>query len=248
MKNPCVASQPYWESLYNCLEKYLKYEPDAMLFADIFKKFIKPGGTCFEVGCYPGNNLLYFAREFGYSVSGIDITPRIYSKMQKYFEANGVKPDELICDDYLTYQSSKTYDLVCSFGFVEHFRNFEEIISRHIKMVTPGGILIITCPNLAGLQYFLHLLIDRKYLPAHVISSMSLRKWRKVLEGNNMKLLYHNYYKTAGFVRGPDVPRFLFQRRILQAVTRILDEIDKRISFPNPLLSPWLISISQRIS
>ncbi len=246
MKAPCVASQSYWDSLYECLETDLRYEPAAMLFTDLYKQFIKPGGTCIEIGCYPGNNLVYFAKEFGYSISGLDITPRIYTKMQKYFEINGVQLEELICKDFLIYQPSKTYDLVCSFGFVEHFRNFEEIIIKHIQLVSPGGFLVITAPNLARLQYLIHLVIDRKCLSSHVISSMSLGKWRRILEANSMRLLQHSYYKTAGFVRGPDKPVTRFQQWGQRKVQSFLKKIDERISLPNPLLSPWIVSISQK--
>lgn len=246
MKTPCIASQSYWDSFYECMEKYLRYDPYNILFRDLYTKFIRPGGTCFEIGCYPGNNLLYFAKEFGYSVSGLDITPMVHSKMLGYLKANGVQPEELICQDFLTYQPSKTYDLVCSFGFIEHFRNYEEMIIKHIQMVKNGGILVITCPNLTGFQYILQLIIDRRWLPSHVISAMSLRKWRRVLEANHMRLLYHGYYKTAGFVGGPDKPRTRFQRWVSRKVERLFSELDSRISFPNPLLSPWIVSISQR--
>ena len=58
MKVLSVAFQSYWDSLYECLEADLRYESDAMLFTDLYKKFIKPGGTCIEIGCYSGNNLL----------------------------------------------------------------------------------------------------------------------------------------------------------------------------------------------
>ena len=229
------------------MEANLKYDPDQILFRDLFEKYLKRGGSCFEIGCYPGNFLIYFAKVLGYNVSGLDMTPHLLEKTPAYLQKNGVTINELIHQDFMEYKPSKVYDLVCSFGFVEHFLNYEEIITKHIQMVKTGGTLIITCPSLNGLQYYLHLLIDRKCLPSHVISAMSLRKWRRILEKNHMRLLYHNYYKTAGFVRGPDEPDTRFQRWAQRKVDIIFSEIDKRISYPNFLLSPWLVSISQRI-
>lgn len=248
MKINHIKLSNFWESLYECMGSNLKYDPNQIIFKDLFEKYLKRGGSCLEIGCYPGNFLIYFSKEFDYDVSGIDIiTSQMMKETRDHLQANGVTASELLCQDFMEYKPLKLYDLVCSFGFVEHFPNYEEIIIKHISMVKPGGTLIITCPNFWGLQYLAHLLFDRECLSSHVISSMNLRKWRRILKSNNMRLIYHNYYKTAGFVRGPDTPKTRYHRVSQRAFSNFCEMIEDNVSYPNPLLSPYMISISEKI-
>lgn len=244
MKQSAVTSQAYWKSWHEG-KLSLKYDPGKVANKEELKKFIKPGGTCFEVGCYPGHTLLYMAKEIGFKVSGIDFLPGVKTEMPKYFEENGVFAEELICEDFLSFKTTKTYDVVLSYGFVEHFKNFEDIIVRQIQLVKPGGIMFMRCPNFTGLQYLLRYFLDKKQLQGHVIQAMNLRKWRRILEANDMQILYHQYYRTAGYWVS-EQPKNRFKRIVAREIVRMCETIDERITFPNKLLSPFLVSISRR--
>ena len=147
----------------------------------------------------PSNFLIYLGKRFGYVVSGIDTVPYITSRLPSHIVRNGVKIGEFYHQDLLTFESNQTYDVVCSFGFIEHFSNFEDVIEKHIRLVKPRGTLILSCPNFRGLQYILHRLLDPTNLHRHVLSAMNLRRWRMLLERNSMVLQYHGYYRKAGF-------------------------------------------------
>ncbi len=235
----------YWESYYNSMEKYLMYNLNNIPFKDLYSKYIEAGETCFEVGCYPGNNLIYFAKEFGYSVSGIDISPRVHNQVPAHLETNGVQAEELICQDFLTFEASKTYDLVFSIGFVEHFWNWEEIIVKHTELVNRGGTLIINCPNLTHLQYLLHRLLNPRVFETHFIEAMYLDRWYRILKENGMKPLYHGYYATAGFVYGAH-EQTKPQLKLSRLVARLFRWINKRYFHPNPWISPYIMSISKK--
>lgn len=238
----------YWESLHDCMKSNLKYDPNEIIFKVLFEKYLEKGGSCLEIGCYPGNFLIYFSKKFGYDVSGIDIvTSQMLKKTKAHLQDNGVTVNELICQDFMKYKPSESYDLVCSFGFIEHFYNYEEIIVKHINLLKPGGKLIISCPNLRIMKYLIHFIIDRRPLPFHIPSSTHLSKWRKILEANDMHVLYHNYYKTAEYVRGPEVPKYKYQRIFARLYKKLCKEIEERIYYPNSFLSPHQISISEKI-
>ena len=81
--------------------------------------------------------------------------------------------------------------VACSFGFIEHFWNLEEVIERHVKLVKPGGTLILAAPNFRGLQYAFDRLLDAANLRRHVIKAMDLRAWREILLRNGMIPLHH---------------------------------------------------------
>lgn len=236
----------YWNSLHDYMNSRLKYDPNQIIFRELFEKYVKKGGTCFEVGCYPGNFLIYFAKEFGYKVSGIDMAARLLDVTPAYLQTNGVVPEEITRADFTHREHPKLYDLVCSFGFVEHFVNYEEIIVKHISLVKPGGTLVMSCPNLRNLQLLVYWLTDRETLSAHVVASMNLRKWKKILDLNGMRLLYHNYYGTAGFVGAPKGPSSKYKKVVQELYSRFCDKVDNHFDYPNAVLSPHLLSISEK--
>ena len=243
MKTLAVTSKTDWESFWE--EFPLKYDQGLVGYTELYDKFLKPGGSCFEVGCYPGNTLLYLVKELGFKLSGIDFLPMVKTRMPTYLAEHNVIAEELVCGDFQSFKTTKTYDVVISNGFIEHFINFEEIIIKQIQLVKPGGTLFMRCPNFTGLQYYLRYFLDNKQLQGHVIQAMNLRKWRRILEANDMEILYHQYYRTAGFWIS-EQPKIRWKRIAARKIKRMCERIDARITFPNKLLSPFLVSISRR--
>lgn len=239
-----VISQEYWDSLYENVEP--RYDSKTnILFEDLLDRFLKPGGTCFEVGCYPGNFLIHLGRRFGYEVSGIDATPFVLTRMPDRLRRHGVKIGQLYRGDFLQFHPEHLYNVVCSFGFIEHFTNFDEVIEKHLQLLAPGGTLIISCPNFRNAQFVFHWLLDPVNLSRHVLAAMDLNRWRQVLEKNGMEIFHHDYYRTAGF--WADTPRSgRLAAHAVYYVKRINQVIDLRMNYPNRFLSPYMISISRK--
>src|SRR6516164_5913304 len=106
--------------------------------------------TVFEVGCYPGRFLLYFHKQFGYKPSGIDYIDKT-KEIELYFKKYQVDYGEIYCQDIFEFAGTKKYDVVYSLGFIEHFRDFNEIIKTHENCLKEDGILIIGLPNFNNL-------------------------------------------------------------------------------------------------
>lgn len=236
------APQAYWDEYYEKMP--LEYYPEFLFYKDLFEKYLPKGGTAFEVGCYPGGFMIYLSKQFGYKVSGIDATPFVKSRMPAFFSGEGVEADELVFGDFLNYEPGRTFDLVYSMGFIEHFTNYEEVLERHVRLVKPGGILIITCPNFLGIQRFLHRALDAANLRRHYLPAMRYRKWRTVLKKNGMEILHDGYYRTAGFWAEPS------KHEIVNVTThylrRFLTKLDKFVNLPNPFISPCIASVSRK--
>ena len=111
---------------------------------------------------------------------------------------------ELISHDIskLKWKTDKKYDLVCSFGFIEHFTNAEEIIKKHIDLVKKGGKVIVEVPNFSGVPGFFHKIVDGPSLKQHNTSIMNLDFFRKIAKQNNLKVLYLGYYGSFHFQWG----------------------------------------------
>lgn len=237
------VKQDYWDNTYRHLP--LHYNPENVLFRELFERYLRPHGSCFEVGCYPGNFLVHLSKHFDFVVNGIDTTPYVLDRLPQHLIENGVKVGKLYHDDFLSFETREVYDVVCSFGFVEHFINFEQVIEKHIQLVKPGGILLLSCPNFRWLQYVFHRLLDPVNLQRHVLKAMNLRRWRDVLENNGMEVIHQGYYRTAGF--WVDTPRSRRWAKVaIKWIKWTTNQLDRQVKWSNPLLSPHMISFSRK--
>jgi len=154
--------------------------------------------TSFEFGCYPGNFMPTISRA-GYILNGIDYNDRI-DDLKNWLSKNNYNYKDIIHSDIFHCNFSKLgkYDLVYSIGFIEHFTNWEDIIEMHIKMILPGGRLIITCPNFKSIFFrFYHAIWDRANYKKHYLPSMNPSKWYQIIEQHD--LIINDYGFFGGF-------------------------------------------------
>jgi SAM-dependent methyltransferase len=110
------------------------------------------GAPLLEIGAAASIWLPYFAREHGFVVSGLDYSEPGCAQMQRIFARDGIDggvhcadafapPDELL----------GAFDVVVSFGVVEHFTDTRGTVAAFARFLRPGGLLITEVPNLKGL-------------------------------------------------------------------------------------------------
>ncbi|HET7841173.1 MAG TPA: class I SAM-dependent methyltransferase [Terriglobia bacterium] len=105
-----------------------------------------------EVGGGGSRLLPYLARKLGTPVFGTDFSLTGCRLLRANFELQGVE-GQVVCEDLL--QSSLaggSFDIVYSAGVIEHFEDQPGVVAAHLRLVKPGGRLILTAPNLAGVQ------------------------------------------------------------------------------------------------
>lgn len=164
-------------------------------YQDLFNRLLphNPKFKCIEIGAIPGSFLVYFYKQFGYHVTGLD-----FADNDKVFHdtmaANGIKDYDFIHSDFLAYHSDDKYDVVTSFGFVEHFDDYPDVVRRHCQLVKPGGYLVITMPNFRYLQFVYHLLFDRANLDIHNTKVMQPKKLGQIIAAEGFEPLFNGYY------------------------------------------------------
>jgi SAM-dependent methyltransferase len=235
-----TAGEAFWNSTWNNLPQFQKYEGPVFEQHPVLRRFLRGGGEAIEVGCVPGNWLVYLNREYGYRVSGIDYSERIeYTRANLRF--NGIEPVDLIHGDLFSFRPEKLYDLVFSSGFVEHFEDHELVVRRHIELTRPGGLIVIMVPNLRNLHWVLCRMFQPSLLAVHRFPLMRREVLRGVLQKNGAEVLHCEYTKTFRPPYG--LPASVdFCSRAVQKMLRLagLDEI------PNSIASPYLISVSRK--
>lgn len=152
----------------------------------------KNGATCFEIGCFPAKFLSVFGKK-GYILNGIDMFKDTDLLKPVLLNAN-YNVENIYKADFLTFQTSCTFDLVCSFGFIEHFKNWKDLIKRHIELTKEDGTILIEVPNLNSPLYkFLYDILEPKVLDNHVGEVMNLNGISNTFENEDCLVISKKY-------------------------------------------------------
>lgn len=237
-----LIEQPEWDASY--AEQSFSYDKNHLAFRDLLQEHVPAGGHCLEVGCFPGNFLLFMALEKGCRVSGIDATchlPDMVSRFLKYPIQTGV----FINERFEHVVADPAFDCVASFGFIEHFPDFPDVIRHHIDFLKPGGTLIIALPHFRRLQYVARSLLDPKTLAGHHLPSMDFHVLRASMLRQGLEIVTQSYWGTCAywFDGRPYGP---LRRLANRAAAAVLNFIDRHIDLPNRWTSPFMMVVARK--
>lgn len=117
-------------------------------------KAISPSSSpsVLEMGAGGSRVLPYVGRKFGCKVFGSDFSISGCRLLGANLALQGLH-QATVCDDL--FQSSfraGVFDIVFSSGLIEHFDDTRAVIAEHLRVVKPGGRLVLIVPNLEGVQ------------------------------------------------------------------------------------------------
>src|SRR6266513_2974678 len=137
----------------------------------------RAGAKLLEVGSAPGTHLVQVHKSYGFDCYGVEYTPRGAELNRKVFRLNGLDPANVIHADFFSPEFQTRYrgyfDIVLSRGFIEHFRDVDRVLSAHLNVIAPGGMLAVTIPNLRGINYGLAWFFCKELLPLHNLDIMN---------------------------------------------------------------------------
>lgn len=110
------------------------------------------GSRLIEIGCGGSRWLPYFHCAFDYDVSGIDYTVAGVRLSQAILDQAGVS-GRIVQGDLFEPPPDwvEQFDVVVSFGLVEHFENTSQVIAACARYLRPGGQMITLVPTMRGL-------------------------------------------------------------------------------------------------
>ncbi|RRS32179.1 MAG: hypothetical protein P794_02035 [Epsilonproteobacteria bacterium (ex Lamellibrachia satsuma)] len=193
-----IVEQEYWNNSYEIYKfaRLSDIDPTKQLI-ERYIPFTKNNEQAFELGCFPGRFLVEIGQK-GYILNGCDLAPQIRKELKGWCLKNNCRVNQFYNEPYLKFKNEQ-YDLVASFGFIEHFKNYEEVFIQQCGMIKENGILLVQFPNFRGaIQHRLHKIFDAYNLSNHVIGSMNLEQYRKLLP-NNFEILFCSYYGNFDF-------------------------------------------------
>jgi len=171
--------------------------------ADRFRRSMPAGRRrLLEMGCGGSKWLPWFARELGYDVEGVDYSPVGCEKARSGLAAAGVS-GVVHCKDFLTLgpEFDRRYDIVASFGVIEHFEDPVSVLRLFARCLAKGGLVLTFVPNMAGLYGTLIKRLDRPLYDTHVI--FDLEELSAFHERAGLRIVHATYSGWADFQSTP---------------------------------------------
>lgn len=183
--NPNISELKYWldestglyfytpadvagdASLYEQLQRFRWYYMEdkwEFIAALNFLKPLPPDARVLEIGSGDGA-FLKKARDSGYDVAGIELNPIAANAAKALgFTVYNCDISNLHCHD------SHLWDSICAFQLLEHIPFPRLFLDQVIKLLKPGGFLLLSVPNAAVVRRLDPLRVDLLDQPPHHMS------------------------------------------------------------------------------
>lgn len=187
---------------------------------------ISPEDSVLEVGCAPGKWLSFFAKEYQCQVTGVEYISEAAHKTIENLEHQHIKKYEILTADFFKSEFKKKFKVVMSFGFIEHFDNYEEVLDRHLQLLEKQGYLIIGIPRFIGINYLMQKCIDtqitHKLLTTHNLKTMHLDVFADYARKRGLTLINNSY--IGGYEPGL-FPVGQIQNKFIRVILKIANKI-----------------------
>ena len=197
-----LTDRAFWKSFWESRIGLIFSLKQNYIFGDILTGLIaeKNLRTAIELGGFPGYYAVYLTK-----YQNLDATLFDYfiheGLINQLLEKNELEPGDIniIEADLFEYKTKRLYDLVLSFGLIEHFNDTKAIIEAHLQFLKPKGVLFITLPNFKSVNGWVQRKFDRENYDKHNIRSMNprlLAEYCKQLGLTEVESYYHGKFSV----------------------------------------------------
>ena len=177
------AGKAYWDAIWSTPSGLLKpVDPRARsiwsyrerqfhrLFADLFARRNGQAMTLMEIGCARSVWLPVLLRANSASRSTVSITPSGARARPGKCCRGTASMATSRAQTYLRRRQAGfgKFDVVVSFGVMEHFQDTARALHGASAYLKPGGLLITEIPNLVGINGWIQRLVNRPVFDIHV--------------------------------------------------------------------------------
>lgn len=264
------AGKSYWDSIWNGVEIPAAVDPHKPglrnlyvrrvddLFRQIFTGEETKGKQFLEVGCAMSIWLPYFAKEFGFDITGLDYS-EIGCKQERDVLRKAEVEGQIICADFFKPPAHllDQFDFAFSFGVAEHFIPTEYCLAAFNRFLKPGGRLITIIPNMVGSVGWLTKVFNRPVYDIHVL--LTIEDLRAAHEKAGLEVISCDYFLSTGFgmtnINGLNAARISTKAkkhliRTLERFSVLCWALEDKITTlkKTQLLSPFIYCVAEKIN
>lgn len=202
------------------------------------------GQRFLELGCSPGQVSAMICNRIPMRAEGVDFSDSAWLYLEN-MKTVGVTDAVLHRSDFRSFQPETPFDVVSSFGLVEHFDDPQEVLDHHDRLLQKGGLCVVELPRFIGLSWLHKWIFDRPNLRAHNVKTMRLDVFRRFAERAGHEVLF------LDMVGGPQVwgysktgPEWLQRRRKATALgvkAWVAKSLKPRVRPGHPWFAPWIL-------
>ncbi len=192
-----LTDKEFWINYWDNKSGLIETVKQNILFGEKLTKIVHDYSikSAIEIGGFPGYYALYLKKYHGIESSLLDyvIHP---PTLEAILAVNSLSQGSIHVyeEDLFSFHNVYKYDLVCSFGLIEHFEDVKWIIQNHLKFLNSDGILFITLPNFKGINGWLQKKFDKELLAKHNLKTMDIKFLKDLSEEMNLKVINCSYY------------------------------------------------------
>jgi 2-polyprenyl-3-methyl-5-hydroxy-6-metoxy-1,4-benzoquinol methylase len=185
--------------------EYMGSYEEYLLWNVIYRKHMpkKDGAKVLEVGSAPGDFLVRLSETFNFVPYGIEYTDSGVELNRQVFAENNIDPNNVIHGDFLSDEFHERYegqfDMVISRGFIEHFTDAKSIVDKHLNLLAKGGLLVISIPNLHGINYLLARIFHKELIAMHNLEIMRRQEFKELFDKSKVSDRFCDYSGTFNF-------------------------------------------------
>lgn len=205
----------------------------------LLERHVRPGSRYLEIGCAPGKMLAWVASKLKAEAAGLDYSEPGIAQCRALFDALELKVDLYQDDLFSHHLPSASFDIVTSFGVIEHFDNVRPVVQRHIDLVKQGGAALIAIPNYGGVYGSLQRWCDAPNLALHNLEIMDTYSLAALVDSPDVE-------SACAYPFGNISPWLIdFDKRLPRLVTNLVSFGVNAIGLLQPLtvkaLAPMLV-------
>lgn len=243
-----LTDRAFWKGFWESRKGLIFYIKPNYVFGDLLAGLIKKNHikSAIELGGFPGYYTIYLKK-----YQKLDTTLLDYfvheGLVNELLEVNDMKPGDIsiIETDLFTYQPDKKYDMVLSFGLIEHFADTKAIINTHLTLLNPGGTLFITLPNFTGVNGWLQRTFDPDNYSKHNIASMNLELLRNIYTELGLTEIDVRYHGRFSVWLENKESASAWAKFVMKTIWIAGKTITKIVPFESKLLSPYIVTTAK---
>ena len=230
-----LAGQPYWDENWREGALPPRFDPSRRGWRNhVVREFHRAmtvaiaerrtaGRRLLEIGCARSSFLPYMALDFGFQVEGLDYSPAGAAQASRILARDGVDGVVTCGDMFLPPEHMVgQFDVVLSYGVMEHFRDTANALRAAAKFLAPGGVLITLVPNLAGLTGWVQKYLNPRVYEIHV--PLDHEQLGTATTDSGLELISSAYVTSSNFgivnLAGTEgAPTFRARRRVQQLLS-----------------------------